>query len=479
MFSITTYMNFQLAEQVNANSEWLSKSTVVIRSSNRYQRNILNTVSGLRGYLFTGETFFVQAYDSAITENEGLLRELRATVTEEGQRDVLDEIAALNRQWVDGYAFPLIEAKKKSTQSDSSLVAFNDLYRERLHSGYESQLVRKLNSSIRDFINYEYSFRDGRKIELDESVARTRSISIFLTSFSIMTGFAIAVFLAHRISQRIMKMVNMADSIAGGNYNVSMEDRGKDELSHLASSLNHMATVLNENITLLERKNRELDQFAHIVSHDMKAPLRGIDNVVTWIEEDHMEELTPKVKEYIDLIRSRITRGENLINGILSYSRVGRYAMEKEMVDVNSLVEEMRESAMSAGLHLDVPKKLPTLHTHRIPLHQVLTNLIGNAIKYHNKKSGYIKVYHTETTTDFRFFVEDNGPGIAETYHEKIFGIFQTLNGSDSFESTGVGLAIVKKILDDYNQEINIQSAPGKGSVFSFTWPKELQTEKA
>jgi signal transduction histidine kinase len=476
MFSITTYINFQLAERVNENSEWLGKSISVVRNSNRFQRNILNMVSGLRGYLFTEENFFIQAYDSAQRENETLLNELAMELAEEHSIQLmsLDQIAEINKQWVKDYASPLIEAKKVSYRSDSSLTAFNKLYREKLHSGFESQLINKLNTRIRNFINYEYAVRESRKVELEKSIAVTGKISMYLTTFSIITGLAIAAFLAQRISNRIIKMVNMANTIAGGNYQVHMEDSGKDELSKLASSLNHMATVLSENISLLQRKNKELDQFAHIVSHDMKAPLRGIDNVVTWIEEDHLHELSPKVKEYIGLIKSRITRGENLIHGILSYSRVSQYEMEVEEVDLNNLLDEMKETlVLKQGLTLEIQPNFPVLYTHRVPLLQVFSNLISNAIKYHDKPNGYIKVYYTEEPDRFTFYVEDNGPGISKNYHSKIFIIFQTLNGTDSFESTGVGLAIVKKILDDHKQEIKLISELGKGSIFAFTWPKD------
>src|SRR5690606_39520290 len=117
-------------------------------------------------------------------------------------------------------------------------------------------------------------------------------------------------------------------------------------------------------------------------------------------------------------------------------------------------------------------ENLPEIYSERIPLQQVLSNLISNAIKYHDKPEGYIKVYLKNALDHFVFFVEDNGPGISKSYHDKIFAIFQTLQERDSFESTGVGLAIVKKILDDRRQSISVVSDPGKGCVFSFTWPK-------
>lgn len=452
----------------------MEQSTTIIRSSNRFQRNILNMISGLRGYLFTGENYFIQAYDSAKTENETILSELSHLVPPgTDQAALLNDIHNITNDWLLNFSTPLIEAKKLAGDSDSSLVSFNKLYREKLSAGTERNLNRQLQEKIRVFINSEYDSRAVRTRILDQSVQRTRTISFVLTTLSIIVGSIISIFLAYRISTRIMQMVKMANAIAGGNYEVSTKDSGRDEISNLARSLNNMAQVLKENITLLKRKNQELDQFAHIVSHDLKAPLRGIDNVISWIEEDHISEISPKVKEYIQLIKGRLVRAENLIHGILSYARIGKETQEKEEVDVNQVVDEIGESLMSkSGVKLMVSPKLPKLFTEKVPLEQIFSNLIGNAIKHHDKKNGLIKVYHQEHPQHYEFFVEDNGPGIGKNYHHKIFVIFQTLQERDAVESTGVGLAIVKKILDDRNQKIHIASDAGKGAIFSFTWPK-------
>jgi light-regulated signal transduction histidine kinase (bacteriophytochrome) len=116
---------------------------------------------------------------------------------------------------------------------------------------------------------------------------------------------------------------------------------------------------------------------------------------------------------------------------------------------------------------------MPVLYTERLPLLQIFTNLITNAVKHHDKTKGIVKVYHKVNGEHYEFFVEDDGPGIDRGYHEKIFVIFQTLRERDTFESTGVGLAIIKKILDDRNLNIRVFSEPGRGAIFSFTWPKD------
>ena len=474
MFATATFINYRQAEKVNENSEFFAKSTAIVRNTNRFQRNLLNMVSGLRGYLFTGENYFIQSYDSAAAENVLILNELALEMPDTSrQKRALDEIISLNDTWVNQYAVPLIEAKRLAVASDTNQLAFNKMYREKLLTGTEQTLNRRLHIKFRDFSNFEYEMRERRKAELTESIRQTRQISFYLTIFSIVIGLAVAIFLASRISTRIMRMVNMADDIAAGNYNVFTADEGRDELGRLTKSLNHMARVLSENIALLERKNEELGQFAHIVSHDLKAPLRGIDNVVTWIEEDHTQELSPKVKEYVHLIKGRLIRAENLIQGILMYARIGREMPVRETVDLNQLMGEILENVVPTRQQtIEIPGDLPIIFTERIPLQQILSNLISNAVKYHDKADGYIRVDFRENGNHYAFTVEDNGPGIDKIYHDKIFMIFQTLQERDSFESTGVGLAIVKKILEDRKQTIKILSTPGKGSSFTFTWPK-------
>jgi signal transduction histidine kinase len=173
------------------------------------------------------------------------------------------------------------------------------------------------------------------------------------------------------------------------------------------------------------------------------------------------------------LIKGRLLRAENMIKGILLYARVGKESPEKEHINLNVLLQDIADNlALRQGLRLELQANLPDIHTEKLPLQQVLSNLISNAIKYHDKRQGYIKVYVKNASNRYVFFVEDNGPGISKQYHEKIYAIFQTLQERDSFESTGVGLAIVKKILDDRKQKITLASEPGKGSVFSFTWAK-------
>ena len=474
LFSLTTYINYKQSQAVQENTQFITTSTDIVRSSGRFQRNILNMVSGLRGYLLTGENYFMTSYDSAAFENETILTELSGLIPDESvQERNLQEIQALNLRWVEEFGEPLRQAKLLSIVNDSNLDNFKRIYKEKILTGKEKQLQQELQERFRQFSAYEYDLRTAKKDELASSVQKTKNLSFILTALSIVISFVIVGYLTYRISTRIRTMVRLANEISAGNYNVTIADKGNDELSVLSGSLNHMANVLSENISLLQSKNKELDQFAHIVSHDLKGPLRGIDNVISWIEEDHAHELSPKVKDYLGLIKGRVYRGENLIEGILSYARIDKETLQQEKVDVTELIHEVVESVvMRPEVQVVVEGALPVILTEKIFLFQVFSNLISNAIKYNDKENGVVKIYYEDHHGHYEFFVADNGPGISQIYHDRIFLIFQTLKERDSMESTGVGLAIVKKILDSRKETINIASEANKGTVFSFTWKK-------
>jgi len=472
LFATTTFINFRLAGTINSNTEYLSTSTDIIRNSGRFQRNILNMISGLRGYLLTGERSFIDSYDASQVENDSILTDLSSLISDKGQIQLLKEIKALNDQWTDEYTEPLRKAKMLANVSDSNLRVFNKFYKDKFLTGDERTIQANLQQKFKQFSSLEYKLREEKRAVLNRTVEDTRKLSFGLTIISLIIALVVVSILVRKISRRIAAMTQMANAIAAGNYAANIKDTGNDELSSLGYSLNHMADELSKNISLLKSSNEELDQFAHIVSHDMKSPLRGINNVVTWIEEDHKHELSPKLDEYLHIIKERIVRGENLIEGILSYARVGKEDLERVTLDLNQLVTEVIEN-LPADRNIKVEvAPLPIVYSEKILLYQVFSNLIGNAIKYNDKELGFVKVYCIEHLTEYEFFVEDNGIGIAAPYHKKIFTIFQTLSDRGTSASTGVGLAIVKKILDGKKKNIRLRSDPGKGCVFSFTWPK-------
>lgn len=226
-------------------------------------------------------------------------------------------------------------------------------------------------------------------------------------------------------------------------------------------------------IAQLDRSNKELDQFAYVASHDLKAPLRGISNLSQWIEEDLGEAVTPNARQQLALLRNRVQRMEGLINGILDYSRAGRVRGKPERVDVGGLLAECLELlAVPQTATIDVAEGMPSLVTERVPLQQVFLNLLGNGLKHAKREDPHVTVSVREAEQDFLFSISDNGPGIAPEFHDRIWGIFQTLEPRDTVEGTGVGLSIVKKIVESRGGRVELRSAEGAGAIFSFTWPR-------
>lgn len=223
----------------------------------------------------------------------------------------------------------------------------------------------------------------------------------------------------------------------------------------------------------LEKTNRELDKFAYVVSHDLKAPLRAIGNLTGWIEEDMGDRLPEDVRTHFNTIKGRVVRMEGLINGILDYTKAAKKDGEMESFRLDELLRDTIDligAPPNAVIH--VPDNLPVMKTEKIKLQQVFLNLIHNAVKYNDKENILIDLSVEDQDVDWKFSVRDNGPGIEKRYHDKIFVIFQTLNARDEVESRGVGLAIVKKIVEEEGGRIWIESEKGLGAKFCFTWPK-------
>ena len=255
------------------------------------------------------------------------------------------------------------------------------------------------------------------------------------------------------------------------------------ELEHKVTELNAAFLELQKKEKLLKQQadelaaiNQDLKEFAYIVSHDLKAPLRAISSLVNWLAGDYEDKIDEKGKEMIDLLLRRVKRMHDLIEGVLKYSRVGRIREEKVAIDLNPLVENIIEVIdPPENIEVQVLCKLPTIVAEKTRVEQVFQNLISNAVKYMDKPVGKININCVENGDYWLFSIKDNGPGIEEKHFKKIFQIFQTLASRDEIESTGVGLSLVKKIVELYGGKVWVDSEVGKGSTFYFTFPKIIE----
>jgi signal transduction histidine kinase len=381
--------------------------------------------------------------------------------------------------------------------------------------------------------------------EIFTPVAKLRNLLLAVIIISILTITLKGIFISYSVSIPLEKLKNTIAEISEGKLDARIKLESKDEFCYLANSFNKMTEnlettttsidslnkeiaerkkveeelrkirnelevrveqrtaeltqtneVLESEITVrkraeekqtkllekVEKTNRELQEFASIVSHDLKAPLRGIKTLANWILSDCADKLNDNATEQMNLLLERVERMYNLIEGILQYSRAGRTEGKRIQVNLNDFVPEIISMVVPPEhITVTIEDELPVIECEEIHVMQIFQNLLSNAIKYMDKPQGRIQVNCVEQDGFWKFSVADNGPGIDEKYFEKIFKIFQALTTSPDFIGTGVGLTVAKKLVELYHGRIWVESKVDEGSTFFFTLPKqeiEVSNEK-
>ena len=290
---------------------------------------------------------------------------------------------------------------------------------------------------------------------------------------SIRTWVASEIDLVHELSIQMAVAIQQAELVSNLQATLAQQQQIEQQLRDRVIEIEQTNLRLAIATNLLEKRNQELDEFACIASHDLQAPLRGIANLTDWLSNDLEGKLPPENQQQIDLIQLRITQMNTLIQGLLQYARVGRENVNPTTANLSQIISEAIETIdPPASFEIVFPIDLPDIQTQSLLLKQVFVNLIGNAIKYHDRANGKVEILAIEREDLWQLTIVDDGPGIAPEHHKKIFGIFQTLVGRDDRQGTGVGLAIVQKIVESRGGSVWVESALGQGSAFSFTWIK-------
>ncbi len=264
---------------------------------------------------------------------------------------------------------------------------------------------------------------------------------------------------------------------SGGGTN---PEQGGGEVVAVLSELQKALADQEKLQAEMDRVSHELKEFAYIISHDLKAPLRAIRTLVDWISTDYADKLDDDGRDQMTLLVNRVDRMHRLLEGVLEYSRIGRICEPLTRVNLNEVVPELIEDMdVPDTILVTVEDPLPVIETEPGRIRQVFEHLIANAVRFMDKPRGFIRIHSAEQQDAWLFSVTDNGCGIKEEHYERIFKIFQTLTAKDQSESTGIGLTLVKKTVEFYGGRVWVESAVGQGSTFSFTWPKVLAAERA
>jgi signal transduction histidine kinase len=292
------------------------------------------------------------------------------------------------------------------------------------------------------------------------------------------------IYSAQKLVQGFKNKEQVANAIGKGDYDIkvpllSNRDRLGKALSEMRDNLKLSKEKEAENIKSLEaynislmKKNKQLEEFAYITSHDLKSPLRGINNLTEWIQEDMGETLSDESSKYFNMLRGRAHRMEALINSILQYSRAEKTKENQEKISSKNVIHEVLESLdLPENISILIDDALPNITANKKDIFEVFKVFISNAIHHNKSDEPVLNISFQQLGNTVTFCIADNGPGIAEEFHEKIFTIFQTLERRDEVENIGAGLAIGKKIIEGYGGKVWLKSELGKGANFYFEWP--------
>ncbi|HEX5112812.1 MAG TPA: CHASE3 domain-containing protein, partial [Saprospiraceae bacterium] len=375
---LDTLSNYYLSVKVEDNARFLNNSQEIIRKSGQFQRTILEMQSSFRGFLLTQDTLFLKGYQSGLLSSPRLISNLQFLVKNDPvQLSLLNSIVSLQNSWI-SYSQQMIHSKLLEMQNLSGS-NFSTLFDNHFRKYVGTNIYQELTSEFIELNDVEYGQRETHAANLAKSIQRTHFFSWTFFALTIFIGILTTVLVIKSINRRIRSMVSLAEKISMGNF-ASIRDSSHDELSSLANSMNVMSANLEKSMAQLESRNVELDKFSYVVSHDLKAPLRGIYNVIKWIQEDIGHELSPKMNEYLEIISNRTVRMEKLINGLLEYAKL-RTQTKTEPTDVHNLVSDLVTELIPKAYTVEL-NHLPAIMTERLKLEQVFSNLISNAVKF-------------------------------------------------------------------------------------------------
>jgi signal transduction histidine kinase len=297
-------------------------------------------------------------------------------------------------------------------------------------------------------------------------------------------GIIVAWIMSRNITKPLKKLTAAATDIASGNYNTSVDVNRNDELGKLALAFNSMAVKIRnaqqdlekkviERTTQLETVNKELEAFTYSISHDLRTPLRGIIGFTAMLEEDYGNKLDDEAKRITSIIKSNTIKMGHLIDGLLSFSRMERQDVTKTEISTTIMVNEVIDSLQQQNKGPNIEwliQELPEIKGDVNMIRQVWVNLISNAIKYSgNQKNPHVEIGVFSDEGQTVFFIKDNGVGFDKKYKDKLFGVFQRLHSAEEFEGTGIGLALVEKIISKHGGRVWAEAEMNKGATFYFS----------
>ncbi len=373
---------------------------------------------------------------------------------------------------------PLVNIPQSETDLINSLANQHGIGNFREITDYRGKIVYASVNTV-PLVNWTVMTKIDKSEALN-NIEETKKVTIITSGCIVIVVFLLMYLFAYFLVRPINELADTATLISEGDYDQRVLVRNKhNELGRLAQAFNDMTDNLifyqedlKDNLRELDRSNAALDRYAHVVSHDLKTPLNTLEGTVNLLRLELEDKLNPSQKEVLDKMAEQITRMKGMIRSVLQYAALKKQKGIVETLDLNEVLDFVKQNIhIPSHIRVYAENQLPTLQIERILMVQVLQNLIGNAVKYMDKPSGEVRVSYAAKDQYHVFCIRDNGPGIPDEFKTKIFDLFQTGNVNKSYESTGIGLSIVKNIIEEKGGKVWVESERNAGTSFFFTLP--------
>jgi len=449
-----------------------------VRANQSLEVALLNEETGIRGYALTQNPEFLSPYREGLADEAAALGVLREYLADRPEGAQVDEVARAVQAWRSGYAEPVAATAAGSVAPDPAIG-------KTLFDATRAPLDR-----LTAVLDEE---RMAARSDLNSAADGLRWVGIAI-------AIAVAAFLAaaayglrRGVLEPIAALAQQVRGVVSGDVHREVRGSGPREIVELGADVDAMRVHISDEVDVLqqvnrrlddqardlERSNRDLEQFAYVASHDLQEPLRKVSSFCQLLQRRYGGQLDERADQYIAFATDGAQRMQRLINDLLAFSRVGRTTAGFELVD-------LREIALAAAAQLETTREeldgeivvgdLPKLQGDPVLLRQLLFNLMGNGLKFHRPDTPpVVRIEASRDGDHHEFVVCDNGIGIEPEYAEKIFVIFQRLHGREVYAGTGIGLALVKKIVEFHGGRVWLDSTPREepGTIIRFTLPVE------
>lgn len=448
-----------------AQIQYLRTKEVIVQAE-AISKSLLDAEASIRGYVIVGEPAFAAVYERTAVEIPEKMKRLQSLIQDNPEQTArasrLGAIAAEKMAFLAG-----VEQLVRTGATAQAI--------EQIKTGAGLQLTDEFRREMTVFLETEQSLDVTRQRTVEDSWQRFNWLLVAGASIDILLTLMLAFLFSRGISKRVSTLTENARALAEGKE-LTRPMQGTDEIARLDQVFHRMAQSLENRTAQLQAANKELEAFSYSVSHDLRAPLRAIDGFSRILLEDYADKLDAEGRRVFGIIRTNTQNMGRLIDDLLTFSRLGRKQIEPAIINMDELAKDaftQLESSMSGRAPRLNIKELPPAHGDRALLQQVFVNLLSNAAKYSRpKEASVIEVGGHSVNGENIYYVKDNGVGFNMKYVNKLFGVFQRLHSAEEFEGTGVGLAIVQRVVGRHGGRVWAEGKVDGGATFYFALPR-------